>query len=360
LLAEQVALLNNHPEVALVTTTRVLIDESGNIRPAPAPRIAENLEERQIYPAKVVIEAALKCRLNNLIGEPCAVMFRKSSLGAGFNTTFKHLGDLEYWLRILADGDLALINKPLTKFRAHPHSATARNLVRLSAYTDIIQLAHECKRLLNEMGTTEEEFIRDNLAVVGAQLPRNSEGALDLAVLGGHDDFTHSEINALKNGFLYAVSMIKSEQSPFQIPLDNKPIRGFSNIIFGQALRLVHINMWRQDRSLIMALCWRNDQRVDLPRNVGVHILNESREITGQADYGLALSQPTRAVEWLDFVIIHDYQLKGAKEIGIVVYNDPKQTFHVKGGGRRDWANHRLLVPYSERDFRPRETANSK
>jgi len=211
MLSKQVALLNQHPDSVLATTKRMIIDEFGRPVSEAPPNIAEVLGEQIIYPGKLAIEASLKCHLNNLIGEPCAVMFRKSRKGSGFCTTLRHLGDLEYWLRILASGDLAFINEPLAMFRKHRHAATTKNVSQLLAYSDIVLLAHECKRLLADINYPPEQFIKDNLATLARGVPRNSAGEVDLTGLSTEVEITAADVIALKKAFLYAVSMIKPD-----------------------------------------------------------------------------------------------------------------------------------------------------
>ncbi|MFV0530348.1 MAG: glycosyltransferase family 2 protein [Flavobacteriales bacterium] len=65
----------------------------------------------------------------NKIGEPSVVMFRKElfdSIGK-FNEELEQILDYEYWYRILKQKNIAVINRPLVKFRIHPEQATNKN-----------------------------------------------------------------------------------------------------------------------------------------------------------------------------------------------------------------------------------------
>jgi glycosyltransferase involved in cell wall biosynthesis len=65
----------------------------------------------------------------NKIGEPSVVMFRKNVVDevGFFREDLKQILDYEYWYRILKKHDVAIINKPLVKFRLHAKQATHVN-----------------------------------------------------------------------------------------------------------------------------------------------------------------------------------------------------------------------------------------
>jgi glycosyltransferase involved in cell wall biosynthesis len=58
-------------------------------------------------------------RGTNLIGEPGAVLFRASAARASgsFNGTIPYVIDLDYWIRLLDNGDAYYIDNPLSSFR---------------------------------------------------------------------------------------------------------------------------------------------------------------------------------------------------------------------------------------------------
>ena len=60
----------------------------------------------------------------NLIGEPGAVLFRRDlalKVG-GFYAENPYVIDLDYWLRLLAQGDAYYLDQPLASFRVNPGS----------------------------------------------------------------------------------------------------------------------------------------------------------------------------------------------------------------------------------------------
>jgi len=63
----------------------------------------------------------------NLVGEPSCVMFRRRCLRGGFDNSFRQLWDVEAWLRLLQQGDLAYLAEPLVGIRQHAGQATRQN-----------------------------------------------------------------------------------------------------------------------------------------------------------------------------------------------------------------------------------------
>lgn len=136
LLTKQVNLLNEYDDVALVSTSRTLIDEYGEEILPEQETVVGILGAQLTYPSSPVIRVCLDHALNNLIGEPCAVMFRKSLQDIGFRTVFKHAGDLEYWLRILKHGNFGMLNEP-QRFSVNTAGAPAVLIPNSSGHTAI-------------------------------------------------------------------------------------------------------------------------------------------------------------------------------------------------------------------------------
>ena len=65
----------------------------------------------------------------NKVGEPSVVMFKKDIISkvGYFDKNLKQILDYEYWYRILKKHPVAIINKPLVKFRLHQNQATNVN-----------------------------------------------------------------------------------------------------------------------------------------------------------------------------------------------------------------------------------------
>lgn len=124
------AALEAHPGAALATSAVQLLDAQS--RPLG---IRRGLDRPGRHAGR---EVAWRCleRLSNFVGEPSVVLFRARAVGAGFNPRYRHLVDLECWLRLLAQGDLVVLAEPLTGFRTHAGQLTARNR---AAGTDAVE-----------------------------------------------------------------------------------------------------------------------------------------------------------------------------------------------------------------------------
>ncbi len=64
----------------------------------------------------------------NLIGEPTAVMFRKSDIVAGFDENYYQALDMEFWFRLLEKGSFVFLAESLCSVREHGSRGTANNL----------------------------------------------------------------------------------------------------------------------------------------------------------------------------------------------------------------------------------------
>jgi hypothetical protein len=79
----------------------------------------------------------------NLIGEPTAVMFRRSMSQRGFKTNYRQLVDLEMWFHLLEQGSFAYINDPLCSFRLHGQQQSEKNKVNFAILYDNFYLLHD-------------------------------------------------------------------------------------------------------------------------------------------------------------------------------------------------------------------------
>ena len=210
LLEKQVVLLRKHNNVALVGARRVVVDELGQVMKDEFQPVSlvDILGAQQVYPGRQVIKACLDPVIN-LIGEPCAVMFHTSHRGSGFQTIFKHMGDLEYWLRILEHGDFSIVNEPLVSFRRHMASTTAQNVSQLWACSDVVHMAEASREVLAQMSISQEEFVKSSLAInVKFLHGMLLSGELDIAAIREDDEYALSDVAALKKTLLYSLSML--------------------------------------------------------------------------------------------------------------------------------------------------------
>ncbi len=112
-LGEMVSMLEADEAIVMAASGRVVIDEGSREvdRWAPFGGTGRYAGRKAIW----------KCiaRHANLIGEPSAVMFRRSAVARGFDEGFQQLVDLEMWFHLLEQGDLAYTRQMLACFRVH-------------------------------------------------------------------------------------------------------------------------------------------------------------------------------------------------------------------------------------------------
>jgi glycosyltransferase involved in cell wall biosynthesis len=117
LLEKFVSVMEQYPNVSLVTSYRDIIGSAKKKRP-PLSGLQDG---------KRVIFESLKEGNGNWIGEPTTVMFRKSDLSVGnFDPSYYCLVDWEMWLRLLSVGDCYIIPESLSYFRVHPGQASQK------------------------------------------------------------------------------------------------------------------------------------------------------------------------------------------------------------------------------------------
>ncbi len=142
--SEMVAVLEAHPEVGLVGCKREFIVE-GDLTDDIQKWMVNfgNLQRQFETDAPLtMITSKLFCRLDffssplNKIGEPPTTMFRTEILDevGYFQEDLKQILDYVFYYRLLKKYAIAIINKPLVKFRIHPNQAT--NVNRQQKITD--------------------------------------------------------------------------------------------------------------------------------------------------------------------------------------------------------------------------------
>src|SRR5262249_5784828 len=218
LLEKQYKLLEQQKGVVLVGARRVVIDAEGHrAKDSSQPvGLVDILGDQRVYRGRDVIRTCLD-PLINLIGEPSVVMFRATSRGNGFHSAFKHLGDLEYWLRILADGNFGLINEPLAFFRCHQDGMTARNVRQLWGFVDILHMADAASSILAQMGISKDEFIKSNLAIVTKYISEMIV-ARDIGPqwIKEDDQYSSFDVATLKKAFFYTLELVSELEQEHQ------------------------------------------------------------------------------------------------------------------------------------------------
>lgn len=133
-IARLVHLLEAHPPAVLATSARELIDEHS--RPAG---VWNHLRTPGRHAGAAVISRCFRSN-HNLIGEPSAVLLRRSALDRGFSPDLRQLVDLEFWLHLLQRGDLVYTPEALVAFRLHAGQQTQANDRRAVGQLETVRL----------------------------------------------------------------------------------------------------------------------------------------------------------------------------------------------------------------------------
>ncbi len=116
LLARYTRVMDENPDVALVTSHRAFFGDREGIKEQPVTGKCNGKEAIR-----------LSFFEGNWIGEPTTVMFRASNLWLGtFKVEYQFVLDWDMWLRHLTHGDLYVVPEVLTYFRQDPGQMTRR------------------------------------------------------------------------------------------------------------------------------------------------------------------------------------------------------------------------------------------
>ncbi|KAF0218715.1 MAG: hypothetical protein FD174_2498 [Geobacteraceae bacterium] len=140
IVGESVALLERQPQAGLVGTLATVIDEAGKERyPVKLPA---GVALTPLYGFAEVFRAVLGNGGDRIFLVTPSVMVRRwlyTELGQ-FDTSgrFGSAGDYEMWLRIAARNPVAVIPRPLMRYRVHEEQGSERELRRNVALPDVM------------------------------------------------------------------------------------------------------------------------------------------------------------------------------------------------------------------------------
>ena len=189
LLEKSLAVLSAEPTVSLISCHRHSIDSAGQLL-----RADDLLSSADAFPCDQVVDGKTvvrKCLFSviNYIGEPSTVMFRRANIGSGFDESFHHIGDLEYWLRLLMEGSYYHISEILCYFRRHEKATTLANAQGLLGGTDIIKMARKYGPTIESFGQTEHAFLTQAIGTYSTYLQSLVDyGTLNAAKLRAGQD----------------------------------------------------------------------------------------------------------------------------------------------------------------------------
>lgn len=135
--AELVQAALAHPTAALITCQRQFIDDHGKV-----------IKKMGFANKNTVVSGVdhahwiLTTVRENKIGEPTAVLYPRKLVKkvGGYDPQFSQFADFEYWIRLLAYGDLVYVNIPLCSFRVHAGSNTSAAIRDGRFITEIFKL----------------------------------------------------------------------------------------------------------------------------------------------------------------------------------------------------------------------------
>jgi glycosyltransferase involved in cell wall biosynthesis len=125
--------LDADSSAALVTGGRRLIDESGET--LTTQRYAT---ESIRLPGAAVINRCIFGK--NYIGEPSAVMFRRTAVQRGFQESFPHLMDLEMWFHLLEQGSMVSLADEVCAIRQYAGQMSQQNVKTGALIDDNVRL----------------------------------------------------------------------------------------------------------------------------------------------------------------------------------------------------------------------------
>ncbi|MDF7798971.1 glycosyltransferase [Pontiellaceae bacterium B1224] len=121
-LEKQVAILDKFPEVELVHNARKIINPEGNILAVRRLKETSGMKDSNSSLRSIVRSGT------NPIGEPASVMFRRTTKEriGDFSNADMYSIDIDYWVRLLAEGKRYYIDEVLSSFRVWPDSASVK------------------------------------------------------------------------------------------------------------------------------------------------------------------------------------------------------------------------------------------
>ena len=209
-LARMVKVLETKPDVALVTCGKRWIDENGlEIEKLVRFKADVQLKAEEVIVANLIV-------LENWIGEPSTGMFRREDASCGLDGRLYHWGDIDYWFRILQNGDFYFISDVLCGFRRHGESTTSSNLTGLYFVADLVRMWRSWGHYLERIGEDEAHFFKRAAERIALHIDHLvvKEGltveALRRANPRGQTQFSQEEVADFREALFHAEQRITS------------------------------------------------------------------------------------------------------------------------------------------------------
>jgi glycosyltransferase involved in cell wall biosynthesis len=206
ILAEFQSVFSSQKDVVLASCARRLVNQKG-----VETKVLRSFEQDTLQNCDEALKDNLLTLINK-IGEPSTVAFRAAKAGSGFDDQYDHLGDIEYWLRIIESGKYFYLNKVLCSFRQHSGSATSKNARGLRFALDMLRLGKKYKSFLNDTGITDDAYARMVAEATASHvkfLDRHDLISLSqlLADENGDADSAHADLANFKELAFHALMM---------------------------------------------------------------------------------------------------------------------------------------------------------
>jgi glycosyltransferase involved in cell wall biosynthesis len=178
--AELVTAALQHPTAALITCQRQFINAEGRV-----------IKKMGFAKKNVVVDGVehahwiLTTLRENKIGEPTAVLYPTKLVKkvGGYDPRFSQFADFEYWIRLLAFGELVYVHRPLCSFRLHAGSNTSAAIRDGRFITEIFALIN---KYYNDpfFATTFTLFLADHRSVAKLKTLDTLKNIKDLFLAG--------------------------------------------------------------------------------------------------------------------------------------------------------------------------------
>jgi glycosyltransferase involved in cell wall biosynthesis len=165
-LARECALMDANPSVAILSSASALIN-------AERRRIgvSGNCFKQGIYPGSLAIAGALgqMAHLVNPLSCPSGVLLRLSVARrvGWFDTSMRMCGDIDFFLRMMEHGDLAILQAEGAVVKVHSGTVTCQLRNSDAALVETISITQRYAKLLKKTGLFEEVQRRMASALIG-------------------------------------------------------------------------------------------------------------------------------------------------------------------------------------------------
>lgn len=112
----------------------------------------------RVVPSSEVLENCL-FPLANPLGEPSSMMFKAEAQGKGFDSRLHQFADVDYWMRIVMNGDYLIVPDVHVEIRRHGGCATLLSNRSMMGACDLIKISRKYGKVIEALGHTVSEFL---------------------------------------------------------------------------------------------------------------------------------------------------------------------------------------------------------